>query len=93
MVPLSRLMPGPFEDLDLLIADNLMRAAERGGLKAYYLPEWFMIWAGTKVSKGVGVKRGHVITFVVNSLKGIFWSPPDVLNSETYRLTATGVKK
>jgi hypothetical protein len=64
MVPLSRLMPGPFEDLDLLIADNLMRAAERGGLKAYYLPEWFMIWAGTKkgsfreqrcqkVSKGV----------------------------------------
>jgi hypothetical protein len=92
MVPLSRLMPGPFEDLDLLIADNLMRAAERGGLKAYYLPEWFMIWAGTKKGS-FREPRCHVITFVVNSLKGIFWSPPDVLNSETYRLTATGVKK
>jgi hypothetical protein len=70
----------PWNQTDVMTEkERFVRQSPKGVSKGVMsLPLWSILW---------GVKRGHVITFVVNSLKGIFWSPPDVLNSETYRLT------
>ncbi|MGB0409855.1 MAG: NAD(P)H-binding protein [Opitutales bacterium] len=50
MAPSSRLMQGRFEDTDLLLADNFIRAAESAGLKHVIYLSGLMPQAGQKLS-------------------------------------------